>query len=469
MLTVILFLLCIILTVLIGRNILFLLCGFSKENNGSFGETIGLSYMFGLGGITIQMFLMGVSNIAYTKINILIPWLFIGIITVLVLLRKNYFSKNPVRHIKEREKFSRLEILLFSFISFQAVYNFLRAIAKPIESYDSVAIYGLKAKMIYLSGALDGSFFKSLISNFHGAHADYPLFTPLSEVWIYTFLGNFNDLIVKAIFPIFYIAFLLVFYSILKKVTKNRTVSLLFTFFLASIKQFSDYSTIGYADMQLGAFFMIGFSYLYLWFSRKDRTDFLGISLIALILSFWSKNEGLLLSLIALLVFFLYMCVHIKKTTKRDLFYFLFYTGVTLFMVIFWNIFKKHHGLINDDFNLSMVSVKGLIGNLNKIPVMLYEYQKQFFGLKKWNLVWVLFFFLLFKEFKNIFSKNIAYVTMVFILSTIGYSLIYMFSIVEIRFFLRTTASRFLLHILPVTLLWIALIAYDRKLLIDFK
>ena len=71
---------------------------------------------------------------------------------------------------------------------------------------------------------------------------------------------------------------------------------------------------------------------------------------------------------------------------------------------------------------------------------------------------------ILFKEFKHVFSKNIRYVTIAIILFGLGYFLMYIFSIVEIRFFVSKTASRFLLHILPVTMFWIALAVNKREL-----
>ena len=70
-----------------------------------------------------------------------------------------------------------------------------------------------KAKIIYLAGGINKSFFTDIAANFQGAHADYPLLIPLSEAWVYTFLGSFNDILAKAIFPCFYLSFIFVFYA----------------------------------------------------------------------------------------------------------------------------------------------------------------------------------------------------------------------------------------------------------------
>ncbi|UCD55225.1 MAG: hypothetical protein JSV93_00060 [Candidatus Omnitrophota bacterium] len=455
---------CILVTGFAGWGTLLLISGRKQFNDISFFEKIGLSCLFGFGVISIQMFIMSLFKIGFTKFNILIPWAVAGAGFVLAHKRKQI----PVPGIARERDLSPLrgnEIALICLIAFQALYNFFRALIKPIEAYDAVAIYGLKSKMIYLSGTVSGNFFQSLASNFYGAHPDYPLLIPLSETWFYTFIGKFDDLLVKAIFPIFYLSFILVFYAALKRITQSRGFSLLFTFALASVKQFSDYSTISYAELALGAYFAISLIYLYLWMRNRGNSSFLNISLIASLLCLWTKNEGTLLALMILFIFFFYIAMNIRKIGKTEILHFLIYALVVLVTIMSWSAFKNHHALVNENFNLSMVSVKDFIQNLNRIPAIIYEYQKQFFGFKKWNIVWILFIILLLKERETALSGDTKYVTLVFFLFGLGYALIYIFSTVEIRFFTQTTGSRFLLHILPVTIFWMGVVANKGKLI----
>ena len=167
--------------------------------------------------------------------------------------------------------------------------------------------------------------------------------------------------------------------------------------------------------------------------------------------------------LINIAVFLFYTLANITKSEKRRLLPFLLYTGVLAYAILAWAGFKEGRSLVNENFNLAMVNLGNLKAGLGKIPAILYEYQKQFFGFKKWNIVWILCVLVFLTGFKSAFSKNIKYVTAALLLFAAGYSAVYIFSAVDIKFFLHSTGSRFLLHILPVAVFWMALIVHDKE------
>ena len=80
----ILLILCILVTGFIGWNVLYLLCGRSRSAGLYGGEKLGLSYLFGFGVISLQMFIMGLFGIEFTRFNILFPWAFIVAINLLL-------------------------------------------------------------------------------------------------------------------------------------------------------------------------------------------------------------------------------------------------------------------------------------------------------------------------------------------------------------------------------------------------
>ena len=450
-------------TAFLGWNTLSLLSGGKKAAPLSVLEKAGLSYALGLGLITVQMFIMSLFGMEYTRDAILIPWIFVVAANLLWIYarRKEALPPGPA---PERKQFTFYELLLLFSIALQTLYNFFRALIRPIESYDAVAIYGLKSKMIYLAHGISGGFFKEVSSLFQGAHADYPLLVPLSETWFYTFAGRFADFSVKAIFPLFYISLLLIFYEGVKRATGKRFFALLAVFFLATVKQFSDYATIGVADLVLGAYFGISIFYLYRWFTEK-RCVFLNISVISSVLCIWTKNEGAFLALMSGFALLCYAVANFKKINAKDIFRVFIYAALVIAAVFSWHAFTASKGLANENFNLSMINAGSLVSGLGKIPAVLYEYQKQFFGFKKWNIIWILFFFLVITQFRAALSKNIKYVSLCFLLFASGYTFMYVFSAVDIKFFLSATGSRFLLHILPVCVFWMALVADERKLI----
>jgi len=451
----------ILITGFLGWN-LVALCS-EKEKRILFAfEKIGLSYLFGIGFVSLGMFIMSLFGIGFTRLSILFPWL---VLLAGIGLHRILFHplEKPVPE-KDRvvsKGLSPFEIAMLFAISMQAIYNFFRALIKPIESYDAVAIYGLKSKIIYLFGSIPASFFQRLGPDFHGPHPDYPLLVPLAETWIYTFLGKFNDILIKAIFPLFFISFLFIFYSILKRITKNRSFSILVTFLLASVKQFSDYSTIAVTDLALGIYFALSLLYLYLWFGERERKTFLNISLAASILALWTKNEGMLLVSITLFILLIYTISNWRNFKKTEFTHVFIYIFLVIFMLTGWIAFKNYQGLINENFNLSMVNTEGVITGLNRIPAILYGYQKEFFGFKKWNIFWIIFMAIFIRQFKKAFSGNARYITFAIFLFFMGYFSMYVFSAVETRYFVRVTASRFLLHVFPVAMFWLAIMVQD--------
>ncbi|MBN1354205.1 MAG: hypothetical protein JW994_06025 [Candidatus Omnitrophica bacterium] len=455
----------IFVTVLAGWIVLYLITGREIFAEIPFAERISLAYLFGIGAITFEMFLLSFFNIGYMRSNILIPWVFpVALASARMLRRGNRgkedTSPRALSRYRRQEAMRGPDILLAILIAMQVFYNFFRAIIKPIESYDAVAIYGLKAKIIYLAGGISGNFFQNLSGFFQGSHPDYPLFVPLSETWIYTFLGRFDDMFVKILFPLLYLAFLTVFYSVLKRITGTRRLALLFTFILATIKQFSDYATIGLSDLPLGIYFALGIMYIYLWMSEKEKTYFLKISALSLALCTWTKNEGVLLAFFGLVALLAYAVRNKPDVNTRSIF---IYAAFVLAFIAAWRMFIFKQGIVNENFNVSMLGSGNFMSGLGKLPLIAYEFQKHIFGFKKWNIFWVLLLLVFFNGLRYAFSGNTKYITYILIMFLFGYTLVYMFSAVEIDFFLRKTWSRFLLHILPLAVFWTALMLYSVK------
>ena len=168
-----------------------------------------------------------------------------------------------------------------------------------MDSFDSIGNFAFKAKMFFMERSIPYELF--LNKSIDIQHPDYPLFIPLSETWIYMFLGKWNDLMVKALFPMFFVALLIIFYFALKRVIGKR-LALISAFFLATIPHFLNYATIGYADFALAMFYSASFLYLFLWISDRRENKYLFLAGCLSILAVWTKNEGIMLSSINIVI-----------------------------------------------------------------------------------------------------------------------------------------------------------------------
>ena len=417
-------------------------------------EKFALAYGLGLGLVTIAMAFLSFHRIPFTPQTILFGWtaFIMTAIGFYFSFRKKYFPAPG----EKRAQFSRMEKWMVGGMVFQTLYTFFRALLKPLEAYDAIAIYAIKAKIFYLAHTIPADFFvkfREIVP-----HIEYPLLVPLAETYFYTLIGKFDDAAVKIIFPLYYLALILVFYSVLKRFTRRKT-ALLFTFFLSTVPQLCDYATNGYADIVLTFYYTLSALYLFLW--MKERTAlYLGLSGIFAVLAIWTKTEGLMLAVINVCVLSMDM-IYKKQWSKAGVVYALFLSGL---LICYWVLLNSLGLQVHSDVSLASLSerLQGM-GFLRTVSTILYEYQIQFFGAKRWNVVWVIFFVLTIVHFKKLFAADVRILTWTVILLFLGYTSIYFFSTRELSWHLTKTASRFFLHFLPVVTFFSAILFAKEK------
>ena len=415
-------------------------------------ENVCVAYGLGAGLVTLEMFCFYFFNIKYTVSGILAPWLLLILLNLALYIRqdkKNFASAGIAA--KGRDSF--LGYFLIFCLTAEVAFTFFRAMIKPIEAYDAIAIYGIKSKIFYLARSIPGDYFSSLGRAF--PHPDYPLNIPLFETYIYIFIGNLNDQLVKIIFPLYYAAILGIFYYAVRRFA-GRTYALLFTFLMASVSQFNSYATNAYCDLPLAYYYFAGAVFLFLWFQDTRKAAFLMISALMTALAGWTKNEGLMYCLINFIVIGIFLALNFKKVKKREI----LLAGLFVLTVIialsgfFWVRGAAH--LVNTDVESGGAGAAYMVKQLYKLGPILYEFQKEFFGPKKWNILWPIIALVFIYRFKESFRGIRKYATVSIMLAVIGYCSIYMISRLEINFFVGKTLSRFLIHFMPLAVYWLA-------------
>lgn len=444
-----------LLSVTAGWSVLSVI--FYKKELLYLPEKIALSYCLGLGLITLEMTALSVFKIPFSVSSIIILWIPV-IIAGLAIDFESAMSRTTSKTPSKKDgKFSLLEKFFVFGIGFEIFHAFFRALIKPLEAYDAIAIYALKAKAFYMSASIPADFFKVLGDPV--THPEYPLLLPLAESSIYTFLRSFNDLLVKVIFPLYYVAALVIFYFIVRRRLARRGV-LFFTFLLATIPQFSEYGTNGYADLVLACYYSASFYYFFLWMREKE-SRFLVLSALMSVLCVWTKTEGLMLTAVNIVLAAVYISKDGRSAMRQGIGYIVSVLAIVsafLYMKKVWGL--EVHG---DIIKFGPHELAKSAANMLKIPQVLYAYQIQFFGPKKWNLIWVIFILALVFNFKAVFTKNIRMVTLAILLIFLGYTSVYLVTSRDIVWMLSKTTSRFFIHFLPLILLWLAILFKEKK------
>ncbi|MBP7056586.1 MAG: glycosyltransferase family 39 protein [Candidatus Omnitrophica bacterium] len=437
----------------IGWNALRLI---GRGNRGlCIAEEAALSYILGIGLISMEMLLFYFFGIPLRPVFILAPW--IVPIAVNVALR-NLVIIFPARGDSSRPKAGIFRMLLMFGIAFETAYTFFRALIKPIESYDAVAIYAIKSKMFYMAGAITSDIFNAIKALY--PHPDYPLNIPLAETFFYLCMGSLNDQIVKIIFPLFFVAVLVMIYFAVRRFASS-TYALIFVFILASIPQFNAYAANAYHELPLACYYFASAVFLFRWFDNPGETWCLPLSALLVGLAGWTKNEGLLYCVVNMAVLGVFVGSNFRKIGNKSIIYAAVYPVIVLALLLPWVVVKKTYGFVNSDVSLSCLNPQYVLSQLNRFGPIFYEFQKQFFGPKKWNLIWPAAAVIIAFNYKKAFSGVGKYMALSIALAVSGYILFYLISYVDVVYFLSKTWARFLLHFLPLVVYWLAFILKD--------
>lgn len=435
----------------IGWNILYLVS--FKSHKLYFFERIFISYGLGFGALTLEMFMLFLFNIKFGPVEMIGPWMLLFIFNLSVNFRNRgnigYRTQYPDSYGK-----NALGIFLLIGIIFETLYAFFRALIKPIEAYDAIATFAIKSKIFYLAKSIPGDYFYNLGCLF--PHVDYPLNVPLSETFVYLFLGNLNEQLVKIVFPLYFIAILGILYFGIRRFA-SRTYALIFTFALASIPQFNNFATNAYIDVPLSYYYLAATLFLFYWFKERDAVEFLYISAIMTALAGWTKNEGLVYCVINIIVLAVFLLSNKKNLKSRDIAHGFGYVALIVMILLPWLMIRKTAHLVNYDFGVLNVGRFDIIKQLHKIIPMLYEFQRQIFGPKKWNIFWVVFILTLVIYRKKAFAKYQAFMTIPLLLILGSYITAYLLAQTE----MPTLWSRFMIHFLPIAVYLLAILLKD--------
>ena len=483
-------------TTLAGYSVLRVIL---RAEEGPFAERLALSYGIGMGVISLQYLLYYFLSIKPVIFSILLPWVIVLLIViaserkrakqshqrhceageasrsnlgldcfVASLLAMTKTKLRPPRSARRPHNdgaLSPMEMALCGGLGVEIFLSFFRSLIRPLSSYDSIAIYAVRAKAVFLAGGIPQDFFERITQSF--PNSSYPLMLPISEAWIYAFLGSVGDLAVKIIFPLFFLAMLTVFFYAVREFF-GRKEALIFTFILGTIPQLAKFSTVGYADLILTFYFTSSFIYLFKWM-RKAETRHLALSGLLMGLALWTKTEGWAFFLSAVLILALF-CAKAFRKDRRIFVKAAVFILIALMTGLPWVFTVKNAGLRNEAYDLSSLSVSSFFGslmNFERCPRIAYEFQKQFFGPKKWNILWIVFLALFFLNIKAVFREDLLYPTLLLMLVMTGYAYSYLLMSLKegepINWYIGSSLSRLFIHFAPLTVYWIARVSKKKE------
>jgi len=418
-------------------------------------ERVALGYGIGSGLLAWEMLVFQVFGFSFTVIGLLAPLLGVSALAFLFARRcQPQERRSESRFVFTSVPFQRLEWFLIAAIVAELSGAFFQAWLLPMEAYDAVANWGLKAKAIFLAGSIPESFLRN--PDYQVFHPDYPLLVPLLESHVYRFVGDLREASAKVVFPLFLAGCVVVLFAALRRAGQTRRSCLLFSFLLVSIPYFSKQATNGYADVVVSFYFGAASLYLYLW-QTTGRRLFLAVSALLTGCAALTKNEGIVLVGIHLIWLAAALLSHSGIGFRSRFVRFGVYVCILAAVLVPWYLFKDSLGLRNDVINSEAVTAGLNWNRLSRVGPILYHLQTQVFGPKNWNLVWILLCVAVGLRRKVLLRSPAVFLLLATGLTLAAYMSLYLITPYDVTWHLRTSASRLLLHVLPQVVFLIGL------------
>jgi len=429
------------------------------------GTRLALSFMAGLGGVSLEMFFLSLLGIGFGLLSISLPWI-VAALCVFFVNRRSPAVAERRGSVTAWQEVSGLPralgvtgTLSLAVILFELFYAFRVAPVLPITGWDSIQTWFFKAVAFYEDGRVSSSF----LLDTPLVHPDYPLLIPLSVTWLYIALGRVSDELVRIIYPLQFLSLLLVFYHVVRS-RVSVSYAMLFTALLSltpilmvhsaglivNLGVLSTGDSVGYADLAFAVCTTAGAGFLYLYAVGERPAD-LNMAMLFAGISVWTKDEGLVLITVCVLLAAAH-ALH-RRVPLRNC---LVAAGVVLVTAGPWLVYK---GSINIPGEYaSGYSPQTFIDNIGRLSVILDFFGYMMFkNTSIYSLTWYLYALSLALNYRGFFSRPLLYLNIVLAALFSSYVLVYIISFLNVNFHLATSIDRVILHMLPLAMLIAAL------------
>jgi hypothetical protein len=247
--------------------------------------------------------------------------------------------------------------------------------------YDGLVLWELKATLLLSNGGvMPAGYFADVGANY--PHPHYPLYLPLTEAWIYEWLGHRDQGLLKLLFPLYYLTAAGVLINAAVRLAGRARPGLLAAALLFFVPTIIIRVSSGEADFPLGVFYLAAVASVIEYYLTGESTSvrLAGVTGAALM---WVKQEGFALWFCLLVVGSLRA---VLLGRKREMLWLLL-PGLTVTMA--WLIFLEvSHARITPDY--LPLSVKTLAGNLDRGPAIVRALFAELSNWRSWNLLWAM-------------------------------------------------------------------------------
>jgi hypothetical protein len=250
--------------------------------------------------------------------------------------------------------------------------------------WDGLMVWEIKSRIAFSNGgSLPLDYFCDASRS--SSHPDYPLMLPLLETWVYMGISQSNESWVRIIFPLFYLAALILLVSGAARISGKRWVGLLtaaLLFFIPFATARGCNAFTGYADFPLAVFYLAGVTCFIKFTRHPANSPPILFAIYAGALP-WIKQEGTYLW-----IFLMLAAVEefIRKGKPRLI---LLTSLPGLLTIVGWKIaLYSVRAIPSDDF--LPVTIANVLAHAPRIGATLRTVAAELCSIEKWSLLWIL-------------------------------------------------------------------------------
>jgi hypothetical protein len=318
-----------------------------------------------------------------------------------------------------------------------------RAIIKPIQGWDAWMAYTFKAKVMFLDGRISSDMFASV-----GA-PNYPLGVSLQEVWVAWFMGTWDDVGIKWLFPGYLLALICLVYGTLRERMSPR-MAIVGTLAASGLPLLLQHAQDGYTDLPF-AYFALGNAVALTAYARRaNRRDLILAAVMAAGLV-WTREDGAALVACSAIVLAAHGVWRQGTTARSALRAVSLYVAPAVVVWGAWALVKLH---LNIPSNLQ-IGASEAIPIVDRWVVVLGNLTGALFLDGNWGMLWALAALAALYRFRETFDTDMVF----FVWAPAAYLglIVLLFSSTELLHYFGqgTVLHRLILHIVPVMAIWV--------------
>jgi hypothetical protein len=425
------------------------------RNSLSGVERLAVIFVLGNGAIALEMFTFILANAPLQLTTLMAPWVLIDAIRICIWWTGTGHAPQQVtaraREIVNLRWLKNDQALWYRFsaaavLALATIVLLGATFTVPFLYGDDIAFWLPKAKVIYHHRLSPFAAFHDLSEFFQ---PDYPLLLPLTETWLFLWIRESNEYLLKALFPIYLIFLGLGTWGFVRRFSGSKAATVALGLLVTTPIILFQGAT-GYAEIPLTLYYWLATALLLTWFQTRASST-LALAAICLGLTGWIKNEGLGLILLNSLVFAAYLVLERRSDNIRIRHAALLFGGITGAIIMPW-LFARHSLGLRADLSLWPAAL-GMSHFVQRLFFIARAFARSMFGrwgvFGQWNVIWYLLAFTVILWRRAFYRPPLIYPVLLISGQILLYVWIYLAMPYDVNLYLNTTLDRLLIHLYP--------------------